>query len=81
MLRAVQKVIEKVPKTIFLIVGDGEQYNELISLSAELGILRNVVFTGFRRGKSWRDSFAVADLFIMASVSEPFGLTPLEAIN
>lgn len=81
MLRAVQKVIEKVPKTIFLVVGDGDQYNELINLSAELGILRNVVFTGFQTGKSWRDSFAVADLFIMTSVSEPFGLTPLEAIN
>ncbi len=81
MLRAAQKVIDKVPKTIFLIVGDGDQYNELIDLSAELGILRNVVFTGFQRGKTWRDSFSVADLFIMASVSEPFGLTPLEAIN
>jgi glycogen(starch) synthase len=81
MLRAVQKVIEKVPKTIFLIVGDGDQYNELIELSAELGILKNVVFTGFQRGKSWRDSFSVANLFVMASVSEPFGLTPLEAIN
>lgn len=81
MLRAIQKVIEKVPKTIFLVVGDGEQYNELISLAAELGILQNVIFTGFQRGKFMRDSFSVADLFIMASVSEPFGLTPLEAIN
>jgi len=81
MLRAAQKVIEKIPKTIFLIVGDGDQYNELIDLSAELGILRNVVFTGFQRGKAWRDSFAVADLFLMTSVSEPFGLTTLEAIN
>ena len=81
MLRAVQKVIEKVPKTLFLVVGDGDQYNELIDLAAELGILKNVVFTGFQRGRSWRDSFSVADLFIMASVSEPFGLTPLEAIN
>jgi glycosyltransferase involved in cell wall biosynthesis len=81
MLRAAQKVIEKVPKTLFLVVGDGEQYNELIALSAELGILKNVVFTGFQRGKSWRDSFSIADLFIMPSVSEPFGLTPLEAIN
>jgi glycosyltransferase involved in cell wall biosynthesis len=81
LLRAAQKVIEKVPKTIFVIVGGGEQYNELVDLAAELGILRNVVFTGFQRGKPWRDAFAVADLFVMPSVSEPFGLTPLEAIN
>lgn len=81
MLRAMQKVIQIVPKTIFLIVGSGDQYNELVDLSAELGILRNVVFTGFQRGKTQKDSFAIADLFIMASVSEPFGLTPLEAIN
>ena len=69
------------PKTLFLIVGDGDQYHELISLSAELGILQNVIFAGFQRGKKWRDAFGIADLFVMPSVSEPFGLTPLEAIN
>jgi glycosyltransferase involved in cell wall biosynthesis len=62
-----------------LLVGSGEQYHELIALSADLGIGSNVIFAGFQRGKQWRDSFAAADLFIMPSVSEPFGLTPLEA--
>lgn len=79
LLYAAQKVIEREPKTLFLIVGSGEQYTELIELAAELGISQNVLFTGFRRGKQWRDSFAIGDLFIMPSVSEPFGLTPLEA--
>jgi glycogen(starch) synthase len=79
LLRAAKLVIDKEPKTMFLIVGSGEQYEELISLSAELGIGKNVIFTGFQRGKAWRDAFAVADLFVMPSVSEPFGLTPLEA--
>ncbi len=79
LLKAAQKVIELEPKTIFLIVGSGEQYEELIELSADLGIGKNVIFTGFQRGKAWRDAFAVADLFAMPSVSEPFGLTPLEA--
>lgn len=80
-LRAAQKVIQFVPKTIFLIVGSGEQYNELLELSAHLGITRNVIFTGFLRGKQWRDAFAIADLFVMPSITEPFGLTPLEAIG
>ncbi len=80
LLRAAKEVIYRVPKTIFLIVGDGDQYNELISLSASLGIAKNVIFTGFQRGKQWRDSFAMSDLFVMPSVSEPFGLTPIEAL-
>jgi glycogen synthase len=81
LLRAAQKVVDKNPKTLFLIVGSGEQYYELIDLAAELGIGPNVLFTDFQRGKTWRDAFAVGDLFVMPSVSEPFGLTPLEAIG
>jgi glycosyltransferase involved in cell wall biosynthesis len=80
LLMAAKEVIFRVPKTIFLIVGDGDQYNELIGLAAALGISKNVIFTGFQRGKQWRDSFAMSDLFVMPSVSEPFGLTPIEAL-
>lgn len=79
LLYAAQKVIEKEPRTFFLLVGAGEQYIELIELAAQLGISKNVILTGFLRGKQWRDAFAIADLFVMPSVSEPFGLTPLEA--
>ena len=81
LLRAAKAVIDRVPKTLFLIVGSGEQYEELIELAAELGILKNVIFTGFQRGKNWRDAFASSDLFVMPSLSEPFGLTPLEALH
>lgn len=81
LLQAAQKVIEQEPKTFFLFVGSGEQYTELIELAAELKIADKVLFTGFQRGKSIRDAYAVADLFVMPSVSEPFGLTPLEAIG
>jgi glycogen(starch) synthase len=80
LLRAAQEVIDRVPKTIFLLVGDGDQYNELIGLAASLGIAKNVIFTGFQRGKHWRDSFSLSDLFVMPSASEPFGLTPIEAL-
>lgn len=81
LLRAAQIVVQKNPKTLFLIVGSGEQYRELLLLAAELGIGPNVLFTDFQRGKRWRDAFAIGDLFVMPSVSEPFGLTPLEAIG
>jgi glycosyltransferase involved in cell wall biosynthesis len=81
LLRAAEEVVAQAPKTLFLIVGSGEQYYELIELAAELGIGTNVLFTDFQRGKRWRDAFGIGDLFVMPSVSEPFGLTPLEAIG
>jgi len=81
LLRAAKEVVYRQPKTIFLIVGAGDQYFELIELAAELGIARNVIFAGFQRGQAWRDAFGIADLFVMPSVSEPFGITPLEALN
>lgn len=81
LLYAAKQVIDRAPRTVFLLVGGGDQYYELITLAASLGISRNVVFTGFLRGKQWRDAYQVADLFVMPSVSEPFGLTPLEAIG
>ena len=81
LLRAAQLVAQKEPKVMFLIVGAGEQYHELMELAAELGIGANVLFTGFQRGQAWRDAFAIGDLFVMPSISEPFGLTPLEAIQ
>jgi len=55
LLQAAREVIAREPKTMFLLVGSGEQYNELIELAAELGISKNVVLTGFLRGKPWRD--------------------------
>jgi glycogen(starch) synthase len=80
LLLAAKEVIDRAPKTLFLIVGSGEQYYELIEQAAALGIGQNVLFTDFQRGKNLRDAYAIGDLFVMPSVSEPFGLTPLEAI-
>jgi glycosyltransferase involved in cell wall biosynthesis len=81
LLHAAREVVLREPKTLFLIVGSGEQYFELLSLAADLGIGKNVLFTGFQRGKRWRDAYAIADLFVMPSISEPFGLTALEAVG
>lgn len=81
LMRAAKEVVAREPKTLFLIVGSGEQERELLLQAAQLGISRNVIFTGFQRGKNWRDAFGIGDLFVMPSISEPFGLTPLEAIG
>lgn len=81
LMHAAAKVLEQYDKVVFLFAGDGEQRNELIDLAARLGISDKVIFTGFVRGKKWRDAYSVADVFVMSSVSEPFGLTALEAAH
>jgi len=80
-IRAAARASEKHDKLVFLLAGDGEQRDELIRLSADLGIADKVFFSGFVRGKPWRDAYNVADVFVMSSVSEPFGLTALEAAH
>lgn len=80
-LRAAQLAVQKDPKLLFLLCGSGEQYHELIRMSAELGISQNVLFTGFIRGKALRDAYEIADMFVMPSVSEPFGISALEAVG
>ncbi len=79
-LLAAREVVARAPKTIFLVVGSGEQLYELIEHAAGLGIGKNVMFVDFQRGKNLADAFKVSDLFVMPSISEPFGLTPLEAV-
>ncbi|MBR3256560.1 glycosyltransferase family 4 protein [Candidatus Saccharibacteria bacterium] len=81
LMQAAALAIEKNPKIMFIFAGDGEERNELIKLSAELGIAGNVLFTGFIRGKKLRDIYSMSDVFVMSSISEPFGLTALEAAH
>jgi glycogen synthase len=66
-------------KMLFLIAGNGEQRDELIEYAAALGIADKVLFAGFVRGQQLRDAYSIGDMFVMSSVSEPFGLTALEA--
>lgn len=81
MMKAAARALSKEKKLIFVFAGDGEQREELLELSAKYGISKNVVFTGFVRGKQLRDIYQVSDIFVMSSVSEPFGLTALEAAH
>ena len=81
LMHAAALAVHKNPKLLFILAGDGEERNELVKLSAELGIGKNVIFTGFIRGKRLRDIYSLSDIFVMSSVSEPFGLTALEAAH
>ena len=81
LLQAARLAISKNPNLIFIFAGDGEERNKLIEMSAELGIARNVIFTGFVRGQKLRDIYSLTDIFVMSSISEPFGLTALEAAH
>ena len=81
MMHAAARAIQKEPKLLFVFAGDGEQRNELMRLAADLRIINNVIFTGFVRGKKLRDIYEISDIFVMSSISEPFGLTALEAAH
>ncbi|HET7629893.1 MAG TPA: glycosyltransferase family 4 protein, partial [Candidatus Saccharimonadales bacterium] len=78
-LEAAAKANSRLERFVFVIAGDGEQRDELIELAADLGIADKVIFLGFVRGAAWRMMYEVSDIFVMSSVSEPFGLTALEA--
>jgi glycogen(starch) synthase len=81
LIETAEKVVAKNPKILFLIAGGGEQKEELIRMVAEKRISANVIIGGWVAGKERRDSFSIADIFILPSVSEPFGLTALEAVS
>ncbi len=81
MLDAARIAIDLEPKLLFLFIGSGDQHLELINKAASLGISKNIFFTGFQSGVRVRDAFSMADVFVMPSVSEPFGTTPLEAMG
>lgn len=81
LLEAAKKVIDKNPKVLFLLAGGGDQENELIMLAANLGISKNFISAEWLNGKALRDTFKIADVFVMPSVSEPFGLVALEAVS
>lgn len=81
LLEAAKLTVEKNPKILFVLAGGGEQDEELISLAARYGISKNVISIGWINGKQLRDTYKIGDVFVMPSVSEPFGLTALEAIG
>ncbi len=79
-LRAAQQVLAVHPDTVFIVVGDGDQFQKHILDAAFLNISHRVIFTGFLQGKPLRNLYSMADVFVMPSVSEPYGIVALEAI-
>jgi len=79
-LNAARKVLETNKKVIFIVAGSGDQYEQMIEKAAEMGISANLFFAGFVRGVQQYTLFKEADLLVMPSVSEPFGLVALESL-
>ncbi|MFH1192518.1 MAG: glycosyltransferase family 4 protein [bacterium] len=79
-LYAAKIISEHIKKVKFAVVGSGDMERQMIIETAKLGISDKVIFSGFLRGGELSRIYKSSDLFIMPSVSEPFGLTALEAI-
>jgi len=80
-LAAAKKVLQYEQNVRFVMAGSGDLARRSIELATELGIADKVVFTGFLRGDDVARVFKMADLYVMPSVSEPFGIAPLEALS
>lgn len=76
-----QKVIEKLPDTIFVIAGSGPLEDKLMEMACELDIHKNIYFAGRVSRLEGDVIYKNADLYLMTSGSEPFGITGLESIN
>jgi glycogen(starch) synthase len=80
-LHAAKRVLEKEKDVKFIMAGDGDKLHGIIDLAAWLGIGHKVFFTRFLRGADVHRVYRMADLYVMPSVSEPFGIAPLEALQ
>src|SRR5687768_2725693 len=80
-LAAARKVLEVMDNVKFVMAGSGDMIRRTIEMAAGMGIGHKVLFTGFLRGNDVEKVFKMADLYVMPSVSEPFGIAPLEAMS
>jgi glycosyltransferase involved in cell wall biosynthesis len=79
-LEAASRVVRVKPNVKFVIAGSGDMLSSMIERTARMGLARNVHFTGFLQGEDVERMYAMADVYVMPSVSEPFGISPLEAM-
>ena len=80
-VEAAHKVLQKEPNVRFVMAGSGDMLNEMVSKAARLGISDKFNFTGFLKGDDVDKMFSMSDIYVMPSVSEPFGISPLEAMR
>ena len=74
-------VLKKTKGVRFVMAGSGDMMNEMIRLAAQRGIADRFHFTGFLKGRDVYEMLAESDVYMMPSVSEPFGISPLEAMQ
>jgi len=75
------RVVPHVPDVLFVLGGSGDMLPRLMERVRELGLEDNFLFPGFLKGEELEEMFSIADLYVMPSISEPFGITALEAIS
>ena len=80
-LRAAKRVLEYEKDVFFIVSGSGDMEKDMMVFAGQLGIAHRVFFTGFLQGNDRDEIYAAADLFVMPSVSEPFGIAALEAMR
>jgi glycosyltransferase involved in cell wall biosynthesis len=80
-IEAAKRVLEKEEKVKFVVAGSGDMAVRMIEHAAAIGIGHKVLFTGFLRGRDVDRVYQMADCYVMPSVSEPFGIAPLEAMR
>lgn len=80
-VEAAARVLAKTDGVRFVMAGSGDKMHEMIELVAKRGIADKFHFPGFMRGKQVQEILADSDVYIMPSVSEPFGISPLEAMQ
>ena len=80
-IEAAAKVLKRTSHVRFVMAGSGDMMNRCIRHVARLGISDRFHFTGFLRGADVQKMFALSDVYVMPSVSEPFGISPLEAMR
>ena len=80
-IEAAAKVLKRTEHVHFVMAGSGDMMNRCIRHVARLGISDKFHFTGFLRGADVQTMFSLSDVYIMPSVSEPFGISPLEAMR
>ncbi|TDQ17585.1 glycosyltransferase involved in cell wall biosynthesis [Algoriphagus boseongensis] len=80
-VEAAKKVIDRDPNVRFVMAGSGDLLNRMIERVAELRMASRFHFTGFLKGDDVDHMYAISDVYVMPSVSEPFGIAPLEAVR
>jgi glycosyltransferase involved in cell wall biosynthesis len=80
-VEAAAKVLAKAPEARFIMAGSGDMMDKMIRLAAKRDISDRFHFTGFMKGKQVYEVLKASDVYVMPSVSEPFGISPLEAMQ